>query len=198
MRTKFGKQSDIQAELYWRIANGIDDSPVTIGAHDTQKSIGHQMTLPRDYRTLEEILVVILELAEMVCQHSRAKRYMGWVVSVGLMGADYDRPSGFFRQMRMPDPTNLAEDLYNVAKILIDRHWDKLPVRKVGVTLNDLVDDQEYQYVLFGDRENKMKLARTMDEIKLRYGDASIMRAVSLSKAGQAKDRSKKIGGHYK
>jgi DNA polymerase-4 len=99
----------------WRIANGIDDSPVRLSVHDTQKSIGHQMTLPRDYKTLEEILVVILELAELVCQHRRAKRfmkrYMGWVVNVGLMGADYELKSGFFRQMRMPDPTNLAEDL---------------------------------------------------------------------------------------
>jgi DNA polymerase-4 len=198
LRTKFGKQSDIQAEQYWRIANGIDDSPVTVGTHDTQKSIGHQMTLPRDYRTLEEILVVLLELAELVCQHTRAKRYMGWVVSVGLMGADYEARSGFFRQMRMPDPSNLAEDLYNVTKIIIDRHWDKQPVRKVGITLSDLVSDEEYQYVLFGDRENKMKLAHTMDKIKMRYGDTAIMRAISVSEAGQAKDRSKKIGGHYK
>jgi DNA polymerase-4 len=198
LRTRFGKQSDIQAEQYWRIANGIDDSPVTLDTHDTQKSIGHQMTLPRDYRTLDEILVVILELAELVCQHTRAKGYMGWVVSVGCMGADYGRPSGFFRQMKMPDPTNLAEDVYEIAKILINKHWDKQPVRKVGVTLSDLTSDQEYQYVLFGDREKKMGLAHTMDRIKEKYGDAAIMKAVSVSKAGQAKDRSNKIGGHYK
>lgn len=198
MRAAFGKQSDIQAELYWRIANGLDDSPITLATHDAQKSIGHQMTLPRDYKTLEEILVVILELAELVCQHCRAKHYMGWVVSVGLMGADYDRPSGFYRQMRMPDPTNLAEDVYEIAKILIHKHWDRLPVRKVGVTLNELTSDQEYQYVLFGDREKKITLAHTLDAIKRKYGDASIMRAVSVSEAGQAKDRSRKIGGHYK
>jgi DNA polymerase-4 len=198
LRTRFGKQSDIQAEQLWRIANGIDDSPVTLGTHDTQKSIGHQMTLPRDYRTLEDILVVILELSELVCQHTRAKGYMGWVVSVGCMGADYGKPSGFYRQMKMHDPTNLAEDVYEIAKILIDKHWDKLPVRKVGITLSELTSDQEYQYVLFGDREKKMGLAHTMDRIKERYGDASIMKAVSVSKAGQAKDRSNKIGGHYK
>jgi DNA polymerase-4 len=198
LRTRFGKQSDIQAEQYWRIANGIDDSPVTLDTHDTQKSIGHQMTLPRDYRTLPEILVVILELAELVCQHCRAKGYMGWVVSVGCMGADYGSPSGFFRQMKMHDPTNLAEDVYEIAKILINKHWDKLPVRKVGVTLSELISDQEYQYVLFGDREKKIALAHTLDKIKLKYGDAAIMRAVSVSQAGQAKDRSNKIGGHYK
>jgi DNA polymerase-4 len=198
LRTRFGKQSDIQAEQFWRIANGIDDSPVTLDTHNTQKSIGHQMTLPRDYRTLQEILVVILELAELVCQHCRAKGYMGWVVSVGCMGADYGSPSGFFRQMKMHDPTNLAEDVYEIAKILINKHWDNLPVRKVGVTLSELTSDQEYQYVLFGDREKKMSLAHTMDRIKLKYGDAAIMRAVSVSDAGQAKDRSNKIGGHYK
>jgi DNA polymerase-4 len=198
LRTRFGKQSDIQAEQYWRIANGIDDSPVTLDTHDTQKSIGHQMTLPRDYRTLEEILVVILELAELVCQHCRAKGYMGWVVSVGCMGADYGSPSGFFRQMKMHDPTNLAEDVYEIAKLLINKHWDQLPVRKVGVTLSELISDQEYQYVLFGDREKKIALAHTLDKIKSKYGDAAIMRAVSVSEAGQAKDRSNKIGGHYK
>lgn len=179
-------------------ADTIDDSLVTLNTHDTQKSIGHQMTLPRDYKTLEEILVVILELAELVCQHSRAKGYMGWVVSVGLMGADYDQPSGFFRQMRMPDPTHLAEDIYEIAKILINKHWDMLPVRKVGVTISELVSDQEYQYVLFGDRQRKIALAHTLDQIKTKYGDAAIMRAVSISESGQAKDRSNKIGGHYK
>jgi DNA polymerase-4 len=43
-----------------------------------------------------------------------------------------------------------------------------------------------------------MELAHTMDKIKLKYGDAAIMRAVSVSNAGQAKDRSNKIGGNYK
>ena len=67
----------------------------------------------------------------------------------------------------------------------------------MGVTLNELTSDQEYQYVLFGDREKKITLAHTLDAIKRKYGDASIMRAVSVSEAGQAKDRSRKIGGHY-
>lgn len=77
MRARFGKNSDIQAELYWRIANGIDESAVTLGTHDTQKAIGHQMTLPRDYRTKEDISIVILELSELVCQRCRAKGYNG-------------------------------------------------------------------------------------------------------------------------
>lgn len=198
MRRIAGKNSDIQAELYWRIANGHDDSLVTLGTHDTQKAIGHQMTLPRDYRKEADLLVVILELAEMVCQRCRAKNYMGWVVSVGCQGADYDRSTGFYRQMKLADPTNMAEDVYSAATLLFKRHWDGLPVRKVGVTLSELISDDVYQLVLFDDRERKISLAHTLDEIKLRYGATAIMRAVSITEAGQARDRSSKIGGHYK
>lgn len=198
MRAYFGKQSDIQAELYWRIANGMDDSDVSLAAQDGQKSIGHQMTLPRDYRTAEELAVIILELAELVCQRCREKGMMGSVVSVGCQGADFDRPTGFYRQMKLADPTNLAEDVYAAALQLFRQHWNGLPVRKVGVTLDDLVSDDVYQLMLFENRERKINLAKSLDEIKLKYGNASVIRAVSLTAAGQARDRARKIGGHYK
>lgn len=197
-RSKMGKQSDIHAESLWRIANGHDDSPVTLETKAEQKSIGHQMTLPRDYKSAEELLVVLLELTGLVCQHSRAKGYMGWVVSTGVMGADYDRPTGFSRQMKLADPTNLDNEVYEAVEKLFHKHWNHLPVRKVGVTLGTLVPDNEYQITMFGDREKKMDLAKAMDQIKMRYGDAAIMRAVSIGDSGQAVDRSKKIGGHYK
>jgi len=200
MRRKFGKNSDIQAELYWRIANGIDDSPVTPGTHEVApKSVGHMMTLPRDYATLEDIAVILLELTELVCRRCRGKGFMGHVVSVACMGADYDRPSGFSRQMKMDDPSNVTNQVYHAALVLLKRHWDGLPVRKVGVSLSSLTADDEYQLSLFDQRREKsMALERATDAIKDKYGDSSILRAVSATAAGQAVHRSKQIGGHYK
>jgi DNA polymerase-4 len=194
LRAKWG----INGEVIWRIAHGMDDSEVTPNTHAGQKAIGHQMTLPRDYRTSEEIRVPLLELSELVCQRCRAKGYMGWVVSVGCQGADFDRPSGFHRQMKLPDPTNLTDDVYKAASRLFDRHWDGLPVRQVAVTLGELMSDQQYQMVLFDDREKRLALEKAIDQIKQKYGNASIMRTVSITNAGQARDRSHKIGGHYK
>lgn len=200
MRRKFGKNSDINAELYWRIANGIDDSPVRPGTHEVApQSVGHMMTLPRDYGKLEEIKVVLLELTELVCQRCRSKGYMGHVVSVGCMGADYDRPTGFSRQMKMIDPTNVTNQVYRAAVELLLKHWDGNPVRKVGVSLTQLTSDDEYQLSLFDpDREKHAALERATDAIKRKYGDATILRAVSITPAGQAQHRSEKIGGHYK
>lgn len=201
MRRKLGRNSDINAELYWRIANGIDDSPVKPGTHGiAPQSVGHMMTLPRDYGSIEEIATVLLELTELVCQRCRGSGLMGHVVSVGCMGADYERPTGFNRQMKMTDPTNVTNDVYREALRLLRKHWDGMPVRKVGVSLSQLSPSGDYQMSLFDEgREKWMALERATDAIKEKYGDASILRAVSLTNnVGQALDRSKKIGGHYK
>lgn len=188
----------VNGEVLWRLANGIDDSPVDPSSHQGEKSIGHEMTLPRDYYSLEETAVPLLELTELVCRRCREKGYMGGVVSVGCRGADFDHPTGFYRQMKLPDPTNVTKQVYDGVMRLFRRHWDGQPIRKVGVTLTGLVRDDEYQLTLFDERPRYQALERATDEIKRRYGESAIFRAVSLTAAGQARDRAGKIGGHYR
>lgn len=188
----------VNGEVLWRLANGMDDSPVDPNSHQGEKSIGHEMTLPRDYYSMEETAVPLLELTELVCRRCREKGYMGGVVSVGCRGADFDHPTGFYRQMKLPDPTNVTMQVYDGVMRLFRRHWDGQPVRKVGVTLTGLVRDDEYQLTLFDERPRYQALERATDEIKRRYGESAIFRAVSLTGAGQARDRAGKIGGHYR
>lgn len=194
LKAKWG----INGEVLWLIANGRDNSPVKPTTHDLQKAIGHQMTLPFDFQTLDEIMVPLLELSELVCQRSRAKGYMGWVVSVGCQGADFSHPYGFNKQMKLFDPTNLTSEVYKTAVALFKRHWDGQPIRKVGITLSQLVSDQEYQLTLFNNRNQELMLERVTDRIKEKYGNAAIMRASSLKRFGQARERAQKIGGHNK
>lgn len=194
LRAKWG----INGELLWQTANGIDPSPVHPGSHEKQKAFGHQMTLPRDYEHQEDIAVVLLELTELVCQRCRSAGLMGTVVSVGCRGADFDRPTGFHRQMTLPDPTNVTKFMYEAVMHLFEQHWNGYPVRRVGVSLSGLVSDACYQLSLFDDAEKYMALERATDAVKQKYGNASVMRAASLLTAGQAADRSQKIGGHYK
>ncbi|GBF73193.1 DNA polymerase IV [Paenibacillus sp. 598K] len=200
MRRRFGKNSDINAELYWRIANGIDNSPVTPGTHEAvPKSVGHMMTLPRDYALLEDIKVIVLELTELVCRRCRGIGYMGRTVSVSCMGADYDNMTGFSRQAKLLDPTHVTNQVYQAAMELLLKHWDGQPVRRIGVSLSGLVDDSVVQLDLFDPtRDRTMALERVTDQLKARYGEAVILRASSLTESGQAADRAAKIGGHYR
>ncbi|WP_160033572.1 DNA polymerase IV [Paenibacillus sp. An7] len=189
----------VNGEVLWRIANGIDDSPVRPGTFmQQQKGIGHQMTLPRDYTTWSEIRVVLLELAELVARRAREKGLMGQVVSVGCRGIDFDKPTGFSRQMKIKEPTQITAEVYKAACELFQRYWDGQPVRRVGVSLTELVPDTEYQLTWFDNREQQRELDKVTDAIKRKFGDTAIIRASSLEHAGQIHDRSRKIGGHYR
>ncbi|KRE48412.1 DNA polymerase IV [Paenibacillus sp. Soil724D2] len=198
-RARFGKQSDIQAEVMWRTANGLDDSPVTPGTFDiAPKSIGHAMTLPRDYLTVEEVDIVLLELTEEVCRDARSKGFTSGTVHVFCMCSPYDSPTGFSQQRKMPMNTNHTLKVYNSVREIFRRNWNGLPVRKVGVTLGTLAEEDVTQLDLFEDVTKLRELDRVVDGIKDRFGNTAIIRASSLMKAGLATDRAGKIGGHYR
>lgn len=194
LRNKWG----VNGEVIWRTANGIDNSPVSVDTHRMQKDIGNGMTLPRDYRTGSEIEVVLLDLCSEVCRRARKKGLMGSVITVSISGADFDYKTGFSRQIKVVDPTNITLDVYETAKRLFYDYWDRQPVRRVGVSLSDLVKDDIYQLTLFDNKERQRAIDKVMDNIKDRFGEVSILRASSLTDAGQAVDRAEKIGGHYK
>jgi DNA polymerase-4 len=194
---RFTDKWGINGQVLWQIANGIDHSPVSLHTFDEQKAIGHQMTLPRDYRTLDEIKVILLELSEEVCRRARQKNVVGQTISVGSRGADFDIPSGFYRQTTMSQPTNFAVEVYEVACRLFLKHWDGLPLRALSIGLTQLSSHEYYQLDLFRNDKKEHALSNVMDAIKDKYGSAAIIRAASLTTAGQVKDRSKKIGGHY-
>lgn len=192
------KKWGINGHVLWMTANGIDHSPVTVSTHDQQKAIGHQMTLPRDYENLEEIKVVLLELSEEVGHRTRLKHFLGNTIVVGARGANFDSPTGFHRQAKLEHPTNYGMDIFKSAIQLFNQYWDGCPVRCLGITLSGLEPPSSYQLDLFDSFLKKEKLSQTMDGIKEKYGSAAILRAVSLTPAGQAIGRSQKIGGHFK
>ncbi|GEL76088.1 DNA polymerase IV [Tenuibacillus multivorans] len=192
------KRWGINGEVLSNTANGIDYSPVTTNTHNAQKAVGHHMTLPRDYESLEDIKIVLLELSEEVAKRARGKHYRGHTVSLGVRGANFDQPTGFHRQIKLTSPTNYGMDIFHATLKLLNKHWDGLPVRSVGVTLSQLQSADVYQLSLFDPSVKKDQLSQAMDDIRLKFGQTAIVRASSLHEAGQVFDRAKKIGGHYK
>ncbi|MFX3643321.1 MAG: hypothetical protein ACE3L7_32515 [Candidatus Pristimantibacillus sp.] len=90
------------------------------------------------------------------------------------------------------------QSFYEAAILLFYKHWDRLPVRRVSVSLSVLVDTDTYQMSLFDNKEQQRAIDKVMDDIKDRFGGISILRASSLTAASQAGDRNLIIGGHYK
>ena len=113
-------------------------------------------------------------------------------------GSDFQVRTGFNRQKKLASPTQFDMDIYQVALQLFRKHWDGLPVRGIGITLSQLEKAEIQQLSLFDDPLEKIRLNETMDVIYQKYGPTAIIRASSLMKAGQARIRAGKIGGHDK
>ncbi|MCR8641418.1 DNA polymerase IV [Paenibacillus sp. N1-5-1-14] len=188
----------VNGQVLWQCANGIDNSPVTPNTHDTQKCIGNGMTLPRDYVEAWEIEVVLQDLVSQVTRRMREKKVMGIVISVSCSGADWDFPTGFNRQMKMEDPTDATSIIFKQVKKIFHANWDKEPVRRLGVAVSGLSSSEVYQLSMFDNSVTERKIDSVMDLIKNKYGETAILRASSITSAGQAMDRAAKIGGHYK
>ncbi len=183
-------------QLYWH-AWGIDLSPVfgdfTKTEHD---SFGHGISLLRDY-TEEDTHVCILELCEEVCRRARTAKQVGRTIHLGI-GYSQETGGGFSRSRSIDTPTNITMEMYHVCLFIFNQFYDGYSlIRRVYVTLTNLMADEETQLEFFIKRPQQKDLGYVMDAIRERHGATSILRASSYTDAGITIDRSKKIGGHW-
>ncbi|MFD2171111.1 DNA polymerase IV [Tumebacillus lipolyticus] len=179
-----------------RWSHGQDHSLINPDSYDApHKGISHRTTLPRDFYKRDEVAVVIRELLDEVCRRTRDQGQKGRRIGLCLT---YEKlKGGFSKAKTLTALTDQPKDLYPHLMWLFDRWWDKSGVRAVTVSLELLRHSNTLQLDLFEDLTKQRELTRTVDEIKTKFGETSIMRAASLKQAGQLLERSKKIGGHY-
>lgn len=192
LRARFG----VWGEVISRWAHGVDDSEINPNTYDAvHKGFSHRTTLPRDFYTRSEIVVVILELLDEVCYRLRRAHQSGRRVALGLT---YERLiGGFWKARTLSKYTDDPEQLYPVLLALLDQHWDgSTGVRAICVGVDKLQFDDTIQLSFFDNVPQRKELYAAVDQIHERFGETALMRAVSLTKAGQLRDRKHKIGGH--
>ncbi|MBM7660999.1 DNA polymerase V [Bacillus mesophilus] len=193
LEKKFGVMGN---QLYYH-AHGVDLSNIGAPIMEGQISFGKSQILLRDYPDPTEVKHVILEICEEVGRRARQHGKAGRTVSLGIGYSKDEFGGGFHRSRTVDDPTNITIDLYNVCLKLFEEHYQGKTVRKISVTLSNIVEDNELQLNLFSSKKPKQRaLGYTMDAIRAKYGSAAILRAVSYTDAGTARHRSKLVGGH--
>ncbi len=186
----------INGEVLWLNAHGIDYSTVDPGAAQEQKGIGHTATLPRDYRKQQEIELVLLEMTEEVCARARRQEKIGSTIHLYCKGADFDCPTGFSRQKKLPEPTATAAEVYPAVRLLFRKHWNRMPVRAVGISLTGLTAYRQLRLSFADCLKQEESLAAAVDMVRERFGKTSLFRASSLKPGAQFLQRAGKIGGH--
>ncbi|MEK4630029.1 MAG: UV damage repair protein UvrX [Solibacillus sp.] len=183
-------------QLYYH-AWGVDYSTIGAPILQGQISFGKGQMLMRDYRSRQEILVVLLEMCEDVARRAREAKKIGRTISLGLSYSKDAFGGGFHRSRTIDEPTNDTLKIYKVCTELLDEFYAERPARKLTVTLSNIESEYSMQLSFFDEtRWRNRKLGETMDHLRKRFGSTSLLRAVSYTDAGTAISRATLLGGH--
>jgi len=166
----------LPGQIIQRYARGEDLQPYMI-SHEANKGYGNSLTAPQDIVTTEYAKHLLLSLCETVGARLRADGVKICVVSVHLTSCEFKHAN---RQRQLSTPTDVTEELYLVACQIFDELWDgKTPIRQIGVGTTKVEHDCGRQYNLFDmQKYDRLEvLNRTIDQIRERFGEDSIMRA---------------------
>ena len=80
-------------------------------------------------------------------------------------------------QEKLKNSTNSSDEIFEISKKLLKEHWNGTPVRLIGIRLDSLTTNNDYQISLFEsieEKENNENLDKTIDYLKRKYGDKII------------------------
>lgn len=159
-----------------RHARGIDDRPVS--TEHERKSISQETTFARDVTDGDVLRATLREQAAEVARTLQRSQLLGATVKLKLRAQDF---TTLTRQTTLSHPTDEAQVIESAVLELLDKAWDRLAVRLVGVGVTGLSDARQLSLWEQPD-ERQERLYDAVREVRKRYGDTSIRPASDLGR----------------
>lgn len=168
-----------QTEKLINSAKGIDDSIVVSKKVDVE-GISNSTTTSHNLNTLDQIYDTLYPLVENVSIRLRKKnKYTG---NIGVILKDKNFKT-YSHQRKLKNPTSNTDEIYNVAKQLVNELWNEEGIRLVGVSLSKFSNNLSHQISLFEDIkevESNNELDKVVDHLKNIYGSNIIKKASQI------------------
>jgi DNA polymerase-4 len=158
----------------WRKANGIDPSPVI--PYQERKSISTERTFDRDTIDIVKLRGILLAMAENLAFQLRRGMKLTGCVTVKIRYSDFQTQT-LQKQIAY---TAADHELLPVVTELFKRIYNRrLLVRLIGIRFSSLVAGH-HQLNLFDNDAHFASLYKALDQIRVRYGDRSVIRAIGM------------------
>ncbi len=167
----------VNGKALHNIANGKGDTNVIpFYQRPLEKSIGHEMTLPRDTNSFEVIKANLRLLSERVGRRMRKSGLEAKRVTLKFRYFDF---STFTRAKTLSNHIKSDNAVFNQALLLLKANPIKsAPLRLIGVSVSRLreIEGDNRQLEIFDklSEERAAKISQVMDKIKDNFGDRSI------------------------
>jgi len=166
LRNKFG----IIGETLKQMGQGRCDRPLIVREEDP-KSIGHSMTLPEDISDKEAMKAELLKLSSMVGRRARKYGFVGKRITLTVRYADF---TTFTKQTTLQAHSNSTHEIYHNASDILDSIRLVNKVRLIGVSLSQLIRENEDQMTLFNNDAKAKSVLKAVDSLNDKYGDFTV------------------------
>lgn len=162
-------------------------------------SISSGQVLACDYN-FEDGKLAAKEMADLLCLEMVEK---GLVTNSITLHVGYTRRAekkSAHGTISMTVTTSSAKQIRGYTERLYEQIVDRfVPVHRISLTFNNVVDEMYQQYDLFTDPaelEREHKIQKAMLDIKGKYGKNAILKGMNLQEAATTRERNQQIGGH--
>ena len=155
--------------MIWENANGLNNDEV-IYEEETPKSIGNSVTLPKDCADINELNKILLSLSEKVGYRIRKCSLKASTIGIQIKTNEFLKYS---HQKKLNKPTSNTQEIYSIAKELLEKLYKNQLIRLLGIKLDNLTDNEFNQISMFEQpvkKERNSKLDNVIDNIKDKYG----------------------------
>lgn len=168
--------------VIWKKANGIDNRPVR--SYYEQKSISNERTFEKDSTDAKKMHAILIGMIGSLTFQLRKQQKLSGLISIKIRYSNFDT---FNLQQSIPY-TSLDHVLIKMARELFNKLFQRgRLIRLIGVRIGHLIQGQQ-QLDIFDDIPERINLYQAMDNIRLRYGKNSLLRAVN-SKTPEEKEK---------
>ena len=162
------------------------------------KSLSCGQVLMRDY-SYDEALLIVKEMADELSLNMVAAHVVSNNVSLFIgYSAETFPPTGASATLQVT--TNSFRILMDAfVQLYLKSTLKNVPIRRVNVSANAVLDECFEQYSFFVDptvMEKDRQIIRSVNQIKNRYGKNAIVKGMDLLEAGNTIARNSFIGGH--
>jgi len=145
-----------------------EDSRV-ISSVRTIKSISNETTLNKDVSGFQEILKIMWPLCEKVSARLKQENIAGKTINLKLKTINFKIIS---RAVTLHDATQMAEIIYEKAKIILAPECNGNEYRLIGISMSNLIDAEfaDLPELIDQQKQRKIKTEKAMDKIREKFG----------------------------
>ena len=154
-----------------RLARGEDHRWVESRAG--AKSVSSETTFNNDMSTSEQLVPVLRRQSERTAERLKDKHIAGQTVVLKLKTADFKSRT---RNTTLPDPTQLADKMFQVGRTMLEKELDGTKFRLLGIGVSDLQSDETADPgdLIDADATKRAAVERAMDKVRGKFGGGSV------------------------